>query len=42
MRGVQRIMDKDEYCIDTLRQPLAVQRNIDKVNVLIVENRLET
>ncbi len=42
VRGVQRMVVEDKYCIDILKQTLAVQRAIDKVNALILENHLET
>ncbi|MGB5932367.1 MAG: metal-sensitive transcriptional regulator [Anaerolineae bacterium] len=42
VRGVQRMIEEDKYCIDILKQTLAVQRAIDKVNALILENHLET
>jgi len=40
--GVHRMVEEDKYCIDILKQTLAVQRAIDKVNALILENHLET
>ncbi len=42
VRGVQRMVEEDKYCIDILKQTLAVQRALDKVNALILENHLET
>jgi DNA-binding FrmR family transcriptional regulator len=42
MRGVHRMIEEDEYCIDILKQTLAVQRAIDKVNALILERHLQT
>jgi len=42
VRGVQRMVVEDKYCIDILKQTLAVQRALDKVNALILENHLET
>ena len=40
VRGVQRMVAGDEYCIDIIRQTLAVQRALDKVNGLLLENHL--
>ena len=34
LRGVQRMVEEDQYCIDIIRQTLAVQRAIDKVNAM--------
>jgi DNA-binding FrmR family transcriptional regulator len=41
IRGVERMVEDDAYCIDLLKQTLAVQRAIDKVNALILEGHLE-
>jgi DNA-binding FrmR family transcriptional regulator len=40
VRGVQRMVEKDKYCIDTIMQTLAIHRAIDKVNTLILANHL--
>jgi DNA-binding FrmR family transcriptional regulator len=42
VRGVQRMVDEDAYCIDIINQSLAVQRALDKVNSLILERHLQT
>jgi len=42
VRGVQRMVEEDKYCIGILKQTLAVQRAFDKVNALILGNHLET
>ena len=42
VRGVQRMIEKDEYCIDVIKQTLAIQRALDKVNTLILGNHLNT
>mgnify|MGYP001825684009 FL=1 len=42
VRGVQRMVDQDEYCIDIINQNLAVQRALEKVNRLILERHLQT
>jgi len=41
-RGVHRMVEEEQYCIDILRQTLAVQRSLDKVNALLLENHLAT
>jgi DNA-binding FrmR family transcriptional regulator len=41
-RGVARMVEEDAYCIDVLKQTLAIQRAIDKLNALILEGHLET
>ncbi len=40
--GIIRMTKEDAYCIDLLHQILAVQRALDKVAGLILENHLET
>lgn len=42
VRGVQRMVDEDQYCIDVIRQTQAIQRALDKFNALILENHLNT
>lgn len=42
LRGVQRMVEEKAYCIDILKQTMAVQAAIDKVNSLILENHLHS
>ena len=42
VRGIQRMVDEDVYCIDVINQNLAVQRALEKVNSLILERHLQT
>ena len=42
MRGLQKMIDKEEYCVDILVQSLAVQRSLGSLNKLILENHLKT
>ncbi len=42
VRGVCRMVDEDAYCIDVIKQTIAVQRAMDKVNALILGNHLNT
>ncbi len=42
VRGVQRMVDEDSYCMDIINQNLAVQRALEKVNSLIMERHLQT
>ncbi len=41
IRAVQRMVERDAYCIDILKQTQAVQGAIDKVNLIILENHLK-
>lgn len=42
VRGVYRMVEEDAYCIDIIKQTLAVQSAIAKVNSLILEGHLAT
>lgn len=42
VRGVSRMVEKDEYCIDVVNQILAVQRALQKVSSLILDRHLHT
>lgn len=42
VRGVYRMVEEDQYCIDIIQQAQAVQRALDKFNALILENHLNT
>ena len=42
VRGIERMVDEDAYCIDVIKQTMAVQRALDKVNGLILQNHLQT
>jgi len=41
VRGVARMVDEGAYCIDLIKQTLAIQRAIDKVNAMLLEDHLE-
>ena len=40
VRGVQRMVEEDAYCIDILKQTQAIQRALDKLNSLILTDHL--
>ncbi len=42
IRGVERMVEEDQYCIDVIKQTMAVQRALDKVNALLLDNHLKT
>lgn len=42
MRGVQKMIENDDYCIDILTQSLAIQKSIGSLNKLILENHVRT
>ncbi len=42
VRGIQRMLEEDKYCIDVIKQVEAVQAALAKINQLILENHLRT
>ena len=42
IRGIQRMIEDDKYCIDVIKQALAVKSAVDKVNALILESHLKS
>lgn len=42
MRGVQKMIENEDYCMDILTQNLAIQKSIGSLNKLILENHIRT
>lgn len=42
MRGIQNMIENEDYCIDILTQSLSIQKSISSLNKLILENHLRT
>lgn len=42
LRGIQRMVDEDAYCIDIIRQIQAVQSALNKVSTLLLEGHLNS
>jgi DNA-binding FrmR family transcriptional regulator len=42
VRGIQRMVEDDSYCIDMIRQIHAVQKALESVSTLVLENHLNT
>jgi DNA-binding FrmR family transcriptional regulator len=42
MRGVQKMIENEDYCMDIITQTLAIQKSIDSLNKLVLENHLRT
>ncbi|NUQ38815.1 MAG: metal-sensitive transcriptional regulator [Caldilineales bacterium] len=42
VRGIERMVDQDHYCIDVMKQVKAVQNALERVNSLILANHLQT
>ena len=39
VRGIQRMLEEDVYCIDIMNQNLAVQRALEKVKAQVVDEK---
>jgi CsoR family transcriptional regulator, copper-sensing transcriptional repressor len=42
IRGIQRMVDQDVYCIDIIRQIQAVQAALNKISSTMLENHLNS
>lgn len=42
LKGIERMIAEDTYCIDVIQQIQAVQAALNKVNTLILDNHLHT
>jgi DNA-binding FrmR family transcriptional regulator len=42
VRGIERMVESGEYCVDIVNQILAVQRALQKVNGLVLDRHLHT
>jgi DNA-binding FrmR family transcriptional regulator len=42
VKGIERMVQDDVYCIDVIKQVLAVQSALTKVSHLVLENHLQT
>jgi DNA-binding FrmR family transcriptional regulator len=42
MRGIQKMIESEEYCMDILTQNLAIQKSLGSLNKLILENHVRT
>ena len=41
LQGVDRMVGEGAYCIDIVRQTLAIQRALDRVNAILLSDHLE-
>lgn len=42
LKGIERMVVEDEYCIDVIKQIQAVQAALNKVSALILDDHLHT
>jgi len=42
MRGLEKMIEAEEYCMDIITQSLAIQNSLRSLNKLLVENHVRT
>jgi DNA-binding FrmR family transcriptional regulator len=42
LRGIERMIEDEAYCVEIITQTLAVQKSLRSLNKLLVENHLRT
>lgn len=42
IKGIERMVQNDAYCIDVIKQVQAVQAALNKVSTIVLENHLRT
>jgi DNA-binding FrmR family transcriptional regulator len=42
VRGVQSMVEEDQYCIDILNQTSAIHKALEKIDMMILENHLQS
>jgi len=42
VRGVARMIENEEYCMDIITQSRAIQRSLESLNRMLLENHLRT
>ena len=42
LKGLERMIENEDYCMDIITQSLAIQKSLGSLNKLLVENHLKT
>lgn len=42
LRGVTKMIENEEYCMDIITQSRAIQRSLESLNRLLLENHMRT
>ncbi|MET1019588.1 MAG: metal-sensitive transcriptional regulator [Microterricola sp.] len=42
MRGLEKMIENEDYCVDIITLSLAIQKSLGSLNKLLVENHLRT
>lgn len=42
LKGLEKMIEQEEYCVDILTQSLAIQKSLASLDKLVLENHLKT
>lgn len=42
LRGLEKMIENEDYCVDIITLSLAIQKSLGSLNKLLVENHLQT
>jgi DNA-binding FrmR family transcriptional regulator len=42
LRAVERMVEEDKYCVDVMKQTMAVEKALERIDALILEEHLAT
>ncbi len=42
LKGIRKMVEEDQYCVDILKQTYAVKRALDKFDALLLRTHLDT
>ena len=42
LKGLEKMIESEDYCMDVITQSLAIQKSLGSLNKLLVENHLST
>lgn len=42
LRGIEKMIEDEAYCVDIITQTLAIQKSLGSLNKLLIENHLRT
>ena len=42
LAGIRRMVEADKYCVDVLKQTMAIEKALDRVDAMILGSHLET
>ena len=42
LKAVERMVDEDTYCVDVLKQTMAIEKALERVDAVILGSHLET